>query len=100
MSDLYNKYIQDPSDPSNFIKCENKYKNCDTCNNNLCLSCKSDSTFINKNKMNCVKKSDLNNTYIFFPLILSEILKIILDFLNIFFSVLYFQFFNYSFECN
>ena len=61
---MYNKYIQDPSDPSNFIKCENKYKNCDTCNNNLCLSCKSDSTFINKNKMNCVKKSDLNNTYI------------------------------------
>ena len=64
MSDLYNKYIQDPLDPSIFIKCEYIYTNCDTCNNIHCLSCKSGFTFINGNKLNCVKKSDLDNTYI------------------------------------
>ena len=63
-SDLGNKYVQDPSDQSNYIKCENKYSNCDSCNNNQCISCKTDYTFINGNKLKCFKISDLDNTYI------------------------------------
>ena len=64
ISELYNKYIQDPSDQSNYIKCENKYNNCDTCNNTHCLSCQINSTFIEGNKLNCFKISELDNTYI------------------------------------
>ena len=46
ISELENKYIQDPFDESNYIKCENKYSNCDTCNITYCSSCKNDFTFI------------------------------------------------------
>ena len=45
---LMNKYVQDPLDKSNFIKCENIFDiNCDSCNNIQCLSCKEDYIFIN-----------------------------------------------------
>ena len=64
MSYLGNKYVQDPSDESNYIKCENKYSNCDTCNITYCSSCKNDFTFINGNKSSCYNKSDLYNKYI------------------------------------
>ena len=74
-NDLNTTYIQDPLDPFNFIKCENKYNNCDTCNNNLCLTCKDGFTFINGNKLNCVKKSDLNNIYIQDPSDQSNFIK-------------------------
>ncbi len=47
--DLKDKYIQDPLDNSNFIKCGNKYNNCYTCNDTICLSCKEESIFINNN---------------------------------------------------
>ena len=63
-SDLNYTYIQDPLDQSNYIKCENKYTYCDTCNNNLCFSCKDGYTFINGNKSSCVKISGLSNKYI------------------------------------
>ena len=66
-TDLNSKYVQDPLDQSNYIKCENKYNYCDTCNNNECISCKNGFTFINGNKLNCVKTSDLNNTYVLDP---------------------------------
>ena len=74
-SDLNNTYVQDPFEPSNFIKCENKYNNCNTCNNNKCLSCKDDYTFINGNKLSCVKMSDLSNTYVQDPLDISNFIK-------------------------
>ena len=63
-SGLNNSYVQDPSDQSNYIKCENKYKNCNTCDNNKCLTCKNDFVFIDGNKLNCVKISDLYDKYI------------------------------------
>ena len=74
-SDLNNKYIQDQLDLSNYIKCENKYNNCDTCNNSQCLSCKYDFTFIYGNKLKCVSKSDVNNKYIPDPLDQSNYIK-------------------------
>ena len=58
--ELKDKYIQDPLDNSNFIKCENKYNNCYRCNSTLCLSCKEESVFINDNYSKCELKSLLN----------------------------------------
>ena len=75
ISDLKNKYAQDPLDPSNYIKCENKYNNCDSCNNSLCISCKDDFTFINRNKSICIKKSGLKNKYIKDPLDIYNYIK-------------------------
>ena len=62
---LKDKYIQDPSDKSNFIKCENKYNNCDSCTNKQCSSCKNDYIFINDNYTQCVLKSSLNLEFYF-----------------------------------
>ena len=58
---LMNKYVQDPLDKSNFIKCENIFDiNCDLCNNFQCLSCKEDYIFINDNYSQCELKSSIN----------------------------------------
>ena len=57
---LKDKYIQDPSDNSNFIKCENKFSNCDTCNNEICISCKNEYIFINDIFSNCILKSSID----------------------------------------
>ena len=51
---LENKYIQDPLDESNYIKCDKIFTNCFSCNNNYCLSCKENYIFINNNYSNCV----------------------------------------------
>ena len=57
---LKDKYIQDPSDNSNYIRCENKYNNCDSCNDSRCLICKEKFVFINDNYLMCLLKSSLN----------------------------------------
>jgi hypothetical protein len=57
---LKDKYIQDTLDLSNYIKCENKYSNCDSCNDIRCLSCKNEFIFINEIYSQCTKKSLLN----------------------------------------
>ena len=54
---LQNKYIPDPSDSSNYIKCGNHYSNCDTCNNIRCLTCKESFKFINEDFSKCVSES-------------------------------------------
>ena len=59
------KYIQDPSDNSNFIKCDKKYENCDTCNDDQCFKCMNEFVFINENYSNCVLKSSLDLDYYF-----------------------------------
>ena len=53
---LNNKYIQDPEDKSNFVKCQNVYSNCDTCNSLKCLTCNED-FIIYSDK--CVSKTSL-----------------------------------------
>ena len=58
--ELIDKYIQDPLDISNYIRCENKYNNCDSCNDTICLICKEDFAFINDNYSICLLKSSLN----------------------------------------
>ena len=58
---LENKYIQDPFDISNFIKCEEKFmNNCNTCNDTQCLSCIEEYIFLNGNYSECFLKSSLN----------------------------------------
>ena len=57
---LINKYLQDPIDISNYIKCENIFNNCYTCNDSYCLSCKEGYIFINDNFSNCILKSSIN----------------------------------------
>ena len=58
---LKNKYILDPLDNSNFIKCEVKYmNNCDTCNDTQCLSCKEEFVLLNGNYSQCFLKSSIN----------------------------------------
>ena len=57
---LNNKYIEDPLDNSNYIKCENIFHNCETCNNSQCLSCKEEFIFINGYYSICELKSSLN----------------------------------------
>ena len=59
-----NEYIQDPSDISNYIKCENKYSNCDLCDDNKCLKCKEEYIFINEDYSKCILKSSIDlNSY-------------------------------------
>ena len=58
---LKDKYIQDPQDVTNFIKCENHFGNCDSCNDKKCLSCKEGFIFMNDNHTNCVLNSTSNN---------------------------------------
>ena len=62
---IKNKYIQDPLEISNYIKCENKFDNCDTCNNNKCIKCKNEFVFINDDFLKCILKSSLNLNYYF-----------------------------------
>ena len=62
---LGNNYIQDPSDQSNYIKCENKFDNCNSCDNNKCLSCKEEYIFINEDYSKCILKSSIDLDYYF-----------------------------------
>ena len=58
--ELKNKYIQDPFDESNYIKCGDIFNNCYTCNNTQCLSCKEKYIFINDDFFKCELKSSLD----------------------------------------
>ena len=51
------KYILDPKDETNYIQCSNLYSNCDTCNNEKCLTCLDGFDFIDEDYTNCVSKS-------------------------------------------
>jgi len=62
---LENYYIQDPSDQSNYIKCENKFDNCNLCDNNKCLNCKEEYIFINEDYSKCILKSEIDLDYYF-----------------------------------
>ena len=62
---LNDKYIQDPLDNSNFIKCGKVYDNCDKCNSIQCLSCEKEYIFINDNFSKCVLKSFIDLEYYF-----------------------------------
>ena len=57
---IKNKYILDPNDFSNYIKCSNFIKNCNLCNNSQCFLCNDGYVFINDNLTNCILKSSLN----------------------------------------
>ena len=59
-ADLNSKYAQDPSDKSNYIKCENIYDNCDSCSNSQCFSCKDGFIFINDDFKVCHLKSNID----------------------------------------
>jgi len=60
-----NEYVQDPNDISNYIKCENKYNNCNLCDNDKCQSCKEGYIFINEDYSKCILKSSINLDYYF-----------------------------------
>ena len=62
---LTNKYIQDNLDNSNYIKCENKFSNCDSCNTERCLTCKDEYIFINDDFLKCILKSSINLEFYF-----------------------------------
>ena len=60
---LKDKYLPDSLDESNYIKCDTVFKNCDSCNNKKCLSCKTGFIFINGDYLNCIIKSSLDFEY-------------------------------------
>ena len=55
INSLSNNYIKDPKDSSNYIKCENIYGNCNTCNNERCLTCQEKYEFVNNDYSTCVE---------------------------------------------
>ena len=89
--ELKNKYIQDPFDETNFIKCEQIFKNCYSCNDTQCLSCKEGYIFIDDNYLKCELKQ-LSNTGIaspknpFYQLFILQV-RIIDKLLKIFFII-------------
>ena len=52
---LNNKYSEDPEDISNYIKCENIYAKCDTCNKERCLTCQEKYAFLNDDYSICLE---------------------------------------------
>ena len=52
---LNNKYSEDPEDISNYIKCENNYAKCDTCNKERCLTCQEKYAFLNDDYSICLE---------------------------------------------
>ena len=63
INELGEKYIIDPNDKSNYIKCSDFINNCFICNNSICLNCDEGYIFINDDFNNCLLKSSLNLTY-------------------------------------
>ena len=57
---IKDKYIPDPSDLSNYIKCDNFINNCNLCNSSQCFLCNDEYVFINDNFTKCVLKSSLD----------------------------------------
>ena len=60
---LKQNYIQDPFDISNYIRCENRFNNCISCNNSMCFECTKEYIFINEDYSNCILKSSINLDY-------------------------------------
>ena len=54
------KYILDPTDNSNYIKCTNFIRNCDLCNNEKCILCNKNYIFINDNFSECILKDSID----------------------------------------
>ena len=65
ISQLGDKYYQDPDDNSNYIECSNLIQNCLSCNDTQCLKCDEGYVFINDNYDNCVLKASLNLSIFF-----------------------------------
>ena len=63
ISELGEKYIVDPNDESNYIKCSDFINNCSLCNNSICFNCYEGYIFINDDFNNCLLKSSLDLTY-------------------------------------
>ena len=60
---LEGKYILDPNDNSNYIKCSNFINNCDTCNSQQCTLCINNYIFINNNFTECILKDSIQLEY-------------------------------------
>ena len=56
---LEGKYIIDPKDNSNYIKCSNFIDNCDSCTTEKCLLCNEGFIFINDNFNKCLLKDTI-----------------------------------------
>ena len=64
-NELNNKYILDPNDNSNYIKCSEFITNCDTCNNEKCILCNNGYIFINDNFSECIFKDSIEIDFYF-----------------------------------
>ena len=84
---LINRYIPDPSDETNYIKCEKYFDFCDTCNTSQCFSCKDGYVFRNSTDFNCVLNSSL------YVLLTTDIIteKEIKDYTNDYFEIFILQ---------
>ena len=63
--ELKGKYILDPNDNTNYIKCSNFINNCDLCNNEKCILCNKNYIFINGNFLECILKDSIDINYYF-----------------------------------
>ena len=52
--------VNEPSNSSNFIKCSDFIKNCDSCNSHQCTKCINNYIFINDNFKECVLKDSID----------------------------------------
>ena len=65
ISQLGDKYYQDPDDNSNFKECSTFINNCLSCNDSQCLKCGEGYVFINDDYDNCLLKISLNLSIFF-----------------------------------
>ena len=63
--DLEGKYILDPNDNSNYIKCSVFINNCDSCNSEQCNLCNDNYIFVNDNFNECVLKDSIEINFYF-----------------------------------
>ena len=59
------KYILDPNNENNYIKCSDFINNCDTCNSENCTLCNENYIFINDVFSECVLKSSIDLSFYF-----------------------------------
>ena len=57
--EIEGKYILDPNDNSNYIKCSEFINNCDSCNSQQCTLCINNYIFINGNFSECISKDSI-----------------------------------------
>ena len=63
--ELKDKYILDPNNENNYIKCSDFINNCDTCNSENCTLCNENYIFINDVFSECVLKSSIDLSFYF-----------------------------------